>query len=69
MSSLRRGGPNALHLEHHLLAVPEEAVVTCVVVFEGQMQGWMAQIALMQSGSQLLVPYASLATTLSFTAR
>ena len=44
---------------------PEEQIVTCVVVFEEQMRGWMAEVARQVSGSQLQTPYSSLATTLS----
>lgn len=65
MSLLRRGGANALRIEMRLSSVPEEEVVTCVVVYEEQMRGWMAEIARMQAGTQLTSPYASLTTTLS----
>ncbi len=65
MSILRRGGANALRVEMRLSAVPEEEIVTCVVVYEEQMRGWMAEIARMQTGARLVVPYESLATTLS----
>src|SRR5579884_3927369 len=65
MSILRRGGANALRLEMRLNAVPEEEIVTCIVVFEEQMRGWTAEIARMQTGAQFAVPYDSLATTLA----
>lgn len=65
MSLLRRGGANALRLELRLSAVPEESVVTCVVVYEEQMRGWMAEIARMQTGTGFIAPYNSLATTLA----
>lgn len=65
MSILRRGGANALRLEMRLRAISEEEIVTCVVVYEEQMRGWMAEIARMQTGMQFVVPYDSLATTLS----
>lgn len=65
MSLLRRGGVNALRLEMRLSAVPEEEVTTCIVVYEEQMRGWMAEIARMQTGTRLIVPYDSFATTLS----
>jgi tRNA(fMet)-specific endonuclease VapC len=65
MSILRRGGANALPLELRLRNVPEEEIVTCVVVFEEQMRGWMAEIARMQTGTRYVLPYASLATTLA----
>jgi tRNA(fMet)-specific endonuclease VapC len=45
--------------------VPDEDVVTCIVVYEEQMRGWMAEIARMQTGASLIVPYDSLAATLS----
>ena len=64
MSLLRRGGDAARPLETRLSEVPEDEVVTCVIVFEEQMRGWMAQIAKMRTGSQFLRPYASLAATL-----
>src|SRR6476660_1345236 len=65
ISLLRRGGANALRVEMRLRAVPEEEIVTCIVVYEEQMRGWMAEIARMQTGTRLIVPYDSLATTLS----
>lgn len=65
MSILRRGGTIALRLAMRLSAAPEETVVTYIVVYEEQMRGWMAEIARMQTGTQLIVPYDSLATTLS----
>ncbi|HET6384892.1 MAG TPA: type II toxin-antitoxin system VapC family toxin [Armatimonadota bacterium] len=65
MSILRRGGASAVCLEMRLSAISDEEIVTCVVVFEEQMRGWMAEIARMQTGTQLIVPYSSLATTLS----
>ena len=65
MSILRRGGLNARRVEMRLIAVPEEEVVTCIVVYEEQMRGWMAEIARMQTGMQFVSPYDSLAITLS----
>ena len=65
ISLLRRGGANALPLEMRLAAVPDAEIVTCVVVYEEQMRGWMAEIARMQTGAQFLIPYNSLATTLT----
>jgi tRNA(fMet)-specific endonuclease VapC len=65
MSILRRGGVNALRLESRLNTAPEDEVVTCIVVYEEQMRGWMAEIAQMQSGTQFVIPYNSLATTLA----
>lgn len=65
MSILRRGGADALRVAMRLSAVPEEEIVTCVVVYEEQMRGWMAEIARMETGTRLIVPYDSLATTLS----
>lgn len=65
MSILRRGGANALRLEMRLSTVPDEEIVTCVVVYEEQMRGWMAEIARMQTGAQLMAPYNSLTNTLS----
>jgi len=65
MTLLRRGGAQAERLVDRLNDVPEELLVTCVVVFEEQMRGWMAQIARMRTGSQFVLPYGSLATTLT----
>ena len=65
MSLLRRGGANALPLEMRLSAVPDEQIVTCIVVYEEQMRGWMAEIARMQTGTQAVLPYDSLAVTLT----
>ncbi len=64
MTILRRGGANALNLQMRLEALPEEEVVTCIVVYEEQMRGWMAEIARMQTGTRFVAPYDSLATTL-----
>ncbi len=65
MSLLRRGGANARRVEMRLIAIPEEAIATCIVVYEEQVRGWMAEIARMQFGTQLVGPYDSLAITLS----
>ena len=65
MSLLRRGGANALPLEMRLSAVSDEQIVTCIVVYEEQMRGWMAEIARMQTGTQAIIPYDSLAVTLT----
>jgi tRNA(fMet)-specific endonuclease VapC len=65
MSVLRRGGTEAFRLEQRLGAVPDEEIVTCIVVYEEQMRGWMAEAARMQSGPQFILPYGSLATNLS----
>lgn len=65
MSILRRGGADALRVEMRLNSVPDEEIVTCVVVFEEEVRGWMAQIARMQSGTHFVAPYGSLATTLA----
>src|SRR5688500_9604147 len=65
MSLLRRGGGAARPLATRLSEVPEDEVVTCVVVFEEQTRGWTAQIAKMQTGTQFDRPYASLVTTLN----
>ena len=65
MSILRRGGADALRVEMRLSAVPEEEIVTCIVVYEEQMRGWMAEIARIQTGTGFIVPYDSLAITLS----
>jgi tRNA(fMet)-specific endonuclease VapC len=48
-----------------LSSVSEDEVVTCIVTYEEQMRGWMAEIARIQNGAQLTVPYESLATTLA----
>ncbi|MDQ2733167.1 MAG: type II toxin-antitoxin system VapC family toxin [Armatimonadota bacterium] len=65
MSLLRRGGANARRVEMRLDALPEEEIVTCIIVYEEQMRGWMAEIARVQTGVQFVAPYGSLATTLA----
>ena len=65
MSILRRGGAEALRLQLRLGALSDEEIVTCIVVYEEQMRGWMAEVARMQSGTQFILPYDSLATNLS----
>jgi tRNA(fMet)-specific endonuclease VapC len=65
MSVLRRGGAEALRLQQRLEAVPDEEIVTCIVVYEEQTRGWKAEVARMQSGSQFTLAYDSLATNLS----
>lgn len=65
MSILRRGGAGAMQVATRLSALPEDDVVTCIVVYEEQMRGWMAEIARMQGGTHLIFPYDSLAITLS----
>ena len=65
ISLLRRGGANALRIEMRLSAISEEEIVTCIVTFEEQMRGWMAEIARIQTGRQLTMPYEALATTLT----
>jgi len=64
MTILRRGGANALNLQMRLDVLPDEEIVTCIVVYEEQMRGWMAEIARMQTGARFVAPYDSLATTL-----
>lgn len=64
MSVLRRGGAASFRLAQRLGAIPEEEIVTCIVVYEEQMRGWMAQTVRMQAGMELIMPYASLATNL-----
>ena len=59
ISILRRGGANALRIEMRLSSVSEDEVVTCIVTYEEQMRGWMAEIARIQNGAQLIVPYES----------
>lgn len=65
MSVLRRGGAESLRLELRLGALPDEDIVTCIVVYEEQMRGWMAEAARMQSGTQFILPYQALAANLS----
>ena len=65
MSLLRRGGANALPLEMRLSTVPDEQIATCIIVYEERMRGWMAEIARMQTGQQAILPYDSLAVTLT----
>lgn len=65
MSVLRRGGTSALSLELRLSKVPEEDVVTCIVVYEEQMRGWLAEIAHMRTGAEFVMPYNWLAVNLA----
>src|SRR5947209_17743336 len=65
MSILRRGGAPALSLGLRLSNVPEQDVVTCIVVYEEQMRGWMAEIARMRTGAEFVSPYDSLAVNLA----
>ena len=65
MSILRRGGSNALRLQLRLSEVPDVEIVTCVIVYEEQMRGWMSEVARMRSGSQFILPYDALIVNLS----
>lgn len=65
MSVLRRGGAESLRLQMRLSTLPDDKIVTCIVVYEEQMRGWLAEAAHIQSGTQLIAPYNSLASNLA----
>lgn len=65
MSVLRRGGAESLRLELRLGELSDEEIVTCIVVYEEQMRGWIAEVARMKSGQQCILPYDSLAINLA----
>lgn len=43
LSVLERGGASSLRLTLRLSAVPDSDIVSCVVVYEEQMRGWLSQ--------------------------
>lgn len=65
MSVLRYGGANALRLSLRLSAVQQTQVVTCVVVYEEQMRGWLDVTARSKTGEDFIAAYSSLGENLS----
>lgn len=60
MSVIQHGGAEALRLEMRLGMVPEADVVTCIVVYEERMRGWLAKAARAQPGNVWIEIYQSL---------
>lgn len=65
MSVLRYGGANALRLSLRLSAVPQAQIVTCVVVYEEQMRGWLDVAIRSKTGEDFIAAYKSLGENLS----
>jgi len=64
MSVLRYGGAEALRLSLRLSAVAESEIVSCVVVYEEQMRGWLDVTARAKTGADYISAYESLAQNL-----
>ena len=64
MSILRRGGAPALRLTLRMGEVSDTAICSCVVVYEEQMRGWLAEAARVKTGSERIVVYAALTNNL-----
>lgn len=64
LSILERGGAQALRLTVRLSDVSDAEVVTCIVVYEEQMRGWLAQGARARNGAEWLLSYHDLAANL-----
>jgi tRNA(fMet)-specific endonuclease VapC len=65
MSVLRYGGAEALRLTLRLSAIPDDELVSCIVVYEEQMRGWLEKAAKAQSGVGYMNAYTSLANNLT----
>ena len=65
MSVLRYGGTDALRLTLRLNEIPDTKIVSCVVVYEEQMRGWLERAARMQTGDGYVRVYESLANNLT----
>ena len=65
LSILERGGASSLALTLRLSAVPETAVVSCVVVYEEQMRGWLAQGARARTNDAWILAYSDLTENLA----
>jgi tRNA(fMet)-specific endonuclease VapC len=61
MSVLERNTqPGSTTLRAHLAPLPPDEVVTTIISYEEQMQGWMAHLAQSQSVAQQVVAYGRL---------
>jgi tRNA(fMet)-specific endonuclease VapC len=65
MSVLRYGGADALKLTLRLSQIPDEEIVTCIVVYEEQMRGWLEKAARAQAGAGYMKAYVSLSNNLA----
>lgn len=65
MSVLRYGGADALRLTLRLSAVPDDEIVTCIVVYEEQMRGWLERAARKQTGVDYIPAYEALTNHLT----
>ncbi|HZT41936.1 MAG TPA: type II toxin-antitoxin system VapC family toxin [Chthonomonadaceae bacterium] len=60
ISLLHRGGPEADRIHTRLAGVPPEQVALCIISYEEQMRGWLAEIARARSVAQQKPRYAEL---------
>lgn len=65
LSILERGGAPSLALTLRLSAVPESEIVSCVVVYEEQMRGWLAQGARARTNDAWILAYSDLTDNLA----
>ena len=56
----RNAQPGSITLRAHLAHLPPDEVVTTIISYEEQMQGWMAHLAQSQSVAQQVVAYGRL---------
>jgi len=64
LSILQRGGAESLRLTVRLSEVTDSEIVTCIVVYEEQMRGWLAQGARGRTSKEWLLSYDDLAANL-----
>lgn len=64
LSILERGGAGALQLTLRLSSVPDSEIVTCVVVYEEQMRGWLAEGARARTSNAWVLAYDDLTENL-----
>ena len=65
MTILRRGGANALRLSLRISSVPDTEIGSCIVVYEEQMRGWLAEAARVRTAQERIIIYSALASNLS----
>ncbi|MDX1932546.1 MAG: type II toxin-antitoxin system VapC family toxin [Capsulimonadales bacterium] len=65
MSVLRYGGAEALRLTLRLSTVLDNEIVTCIVVYEEQMRGWLERSARAQTGTGYIPSYKALTNNLA----